>query len=145
MTTAALRDEFRRDPNLPMLIGDDIFIKGIRKGIKQGEYVYRRDALLYGQGDASASIQIDEQAVIFTMAYAREQGIWPRPQPKPDPVPQEHRVQGGIDADSGVTGKSRGFAEPHRPIGALTPDVDKGSRVEPQPPPVQPRACCARR
>lgn len=85
MTTAALRDEFRRNPALPMLVGDDVFIKGIRKGVEAGEYVYRRDTLLYGPGDAAATIHTDEQAVVFTIAYAKDQGLWPRPQPKATP------------------------------------------------------------
>ena len=79
ITTLALRDEFRRDPALPILIGDDIFIRGVRRGVEQGEYVYRRGELLFGPGDPSASVAIDEQSVVFTMAYARNTGIWPRP------------------------------------------------------------------
>ena len=35
MTTLALREEFRRNPSLPMPVGDDIFIRGIRRGIEQ--------------------------------------------------------------------------------------------------------------
>ena len=81
ITTLSLRNEFRRDPALPILIGDDLFIRGVRRGIEQGAYVYRRGELLFGQGDPSASIEIDEQAVVFTMAYAKNAGIWPRPQP----------------------------------------------------------------
>ncbi len=78
ITTLALRDEFRRDPGLPMLHGDNIFIRGVRLGIERGEYVYRSGDLLYGPDDPSASIRIDEQSVIFTMAHAKKHGIWPR-------------------------------------------------------------------
>ena len=39
MTTAALRNEFRRDPALPMLVGDNVFVRGIRAGVETGEYV----------------------------------------------------------------------------------------------------------
>lgn len=85
ITTAALRDEFRRDPKLPILMDDDIFRRAIRRGVEQGEYVYQRDELLYGPGDPVASIAIDEQAVVSTMSFAREHGIWPRPEPKPEP------------------------------------------------------------
>ena len=81
ITTLALRDEFRRDPALPILIGDDIFVRGVRRGIEQGEYVYRRGELLFGPGDPSANIVIDEQSVVFTMAFAKNAGIWPRPTP----------------------------------------------------------------
>ena len=78
ITTFELRNEFRRDPALPILIGDDIFIRGVRRGIEKGEYVYRRADLLFGPGDPSAEIVIDEQSVIFTMAYAKNARIWPR-------------------------------------------------------------------
>ena len=78
ITTLALRDEFRRDPALPILCGDDIFIRGIRRGIDREEYVYQRGDLLFGPGDPPATIVIDEQAVILTMTYAINKGIWPR-------------------------------------------------------------------
>ena len=88
ITTLALRNEFRRDPGLPMLIGDDVFVRGVRLGVEQGEHVYRRGDLLFGPGDPSAEIVIDEQSVIFTMAFARNRGIWPRPGPDvPEPDP----------------------------------------------------------
>lgn len=86
ITTAVLRDEFRKDAALPILVGDEVFIRGIRRGVEQGEYVYRRGDLLYGPNDPLTSIAIDEQAVVFTMAYARDHGIWPRPKPQPEPV-----------------------------------------------------------
>ena len=79
MTTLALRDEFRRDPALPMLIGDDTFIRGVRVGVDRGDYVYQRGDLLFGPGDPPASVRIDEQAVVLTMTYARNTGVWPRP------------------------------------------------------------------
>ncbi len=85
MSTRSLRDEFRRDPALPILAGDDIFVRGVRRGIEQGEYVYRRGDLLCGPGDPPAAIGIDEQATVFTMAYARNKEIWPRERP-PDPA-----------------------------------------------------------
>ncbi len=78
ITTLALREEFSRDPALPMLIGNDIFIRGVRHGIAQGEYVYQRGDLLFGPDDPAATIMIDEQAVVFTMGYAVNAGIWPR-------------------------------------------------------------------
>ena len=46
ITTLALREEFRRDPALPILFGDDIFIRGILRGIEREEYVYQRGDLL---------------------------------------------------------------------------------------------------
>lgn len=88
ITTADLREEYRRDPALPMLVRDDVFLKGVRQGVERGEFIYRRGELLYGQGDPITPIAIDEESVVFTMAYALEHGIWPRPVPKPpEPTP----------------------------------------------------------
>jgi hypothetical protein len=111
VTTLALRDEFRKDPNLPILIGDDVFIKGIRKGIEQGEYVYRRGELLYGPGDPHTSIAIDEQATVFTMAYAKEHGIWPRPKPQPATSPIGTSAGNGQQPLFGGSTNGPGLAE----------------------------------
>lgn len=78
MTTRALRDEFRRAPELPILVGHDVFQSGVRQGVKQGAYVYKSGDLLYGQGDPPATIRIDEQSVVMTVAYAKDAGVWPR-------------------------------------------------------------------
>ena len=108
MATRALRDEFRRDPGLPILSGDDVFVRGVRRGIEQGEYVYRRGDLLFGPGDPPAEIAIDEQSVVFTMAYAKNKGVWPRPKPagtEPPalpPVPPELGGEGGGAGEFGV-------------------------------------------
>ena len=118
ITTLALRNEFRRDPVLPMLIGDDVFIRVVRRGIEQGEYVYRRGDLLFGPGDPAASIEIDEQAVVFTMAYARNAGIWPRPRRDPaEPEP----TGGGISQPAGGTTSSVMADPPAAPGTGLSP------------------------
>ena len=91
ITTLSLRDEFRRDPALPILIGDDIFIRGVRLGIERGEYVYQRGDLLFGPDDPLASIMIDEQSLVLTMAYAKNAGVWPRkPEPASDRPAEPH-------------------------------------------------------
>ena len=84
ITTAQLRNEFRTDVSLPILVGDDVFLRGLRVGIDQGEYIYKHGDLLMGKGDPFAEIHIDEQSLIFTSAYAREHGFWPRPVVKPE-------------------------------------------------------------
>lgn len=138
MTTGALRDEFRRDPALPMLIGDDIFIKGIRKGIEQGEYVYRRDTLLYGQGDATATIQIDEQAIVATMAFAKEKGIWPRQTIKTTvQAARTDTTDTSTSAGGGGT-KPPGFDDDQKQIeGGSTGSTSTGPQVQPPPQPLQ--------
>ena len=106
ITTLSLRDEFRRDPALPILVGDDIFVRGIRSGVETGEYVYQRGDLLFGRGDPAAEIKIDEQSIIFTMSHAKKTGIWPRkPIEKPDPQAEDSK---GNKPDKPTKGKPGG-------------------------------------
>lgn len=83
ISTFDLRAEFRRDPALPILISDTPFTRGIQAGVERGDYVYRYKGLLFGPGDPYTHIEISGEAFVFTMTYARENGIWPRPQPAP--------------------------------------------------------------
>ena len=64
ITTLALRDEFRRNPALPILIGDNVFIRGVRRGIEHGEYVYRRGELVFGPGRPVSQHQ-DRRAIVY--------------------------------------------------------------------------------
>lgn len=84
ITTAALREEYWRDPSLPMLHGDDVFLRSIRQGIEQGEFVYKSGDLVWGQGDPFAEIKIDEQSIVMTVAYAKQHNIWPPKEPEPE-------------------------------------------------------------
>lgn len=79
MTAADLRAEFRRDPSLPMHVGDDPFKKLVIKGINDGIFVYQREGLTAGKGDPVPSIVIDGSSIISTADYARDHGIFPRP------------------------------------------------------------------
>ncbi len=86
MTTGALRDEFRRNPVLPMLLSEGVFEDCIRLGIKEGIFVYRAGDLVVGQGDPPiVTIDIDAQAEVFTAESARRRGFWPREDVPPEP------------------------------------------------------------
>lgn len=89
ITTQALRTEFRRNPKLPILVGNDVFVRGVRQGVQNKLYVYRSGDLLWGPGEPAVQIKIDEQSMVLTMAYAKSERIWPRPKPvDPDPPPK---------------------------------------------------------
>ena len=103
ISTAALRDEFRKDPALSIHASDSVLIRAITRGIQQGDYVYRRGELLCGPGDPMASIIIDEQSFVFTMLFAKEKGIWPRPAPTPT-TPTTGSESGGTAYPPGTTG-----------------------------------------
>jgi hypothetical protein len=115
VTTGAFRAEFRKDPRLQILTGDDNFTKLIRKGIREGDYVYQRGDLLVGPGDPDAVIEIDEQSFVYTFKFANEQGLWPRPKPTssatsggslfgaPPPTPPPSSSDKGAVADEGGT------------------------------------------
>ncbi len=63
IATADLRAEFRKDPRLPILVGDDNFVKLLRKGIDEGLYVYQSGELVRGQGRPAVPVQ-DRAAVL---------------------------------------------------------------------------------
>jgi hypothetical protein len=71
------------------LVGDEVFLRGIRQGVDSGDYVYQSGDLIWAQGQPQATIKIDEQSFVYTASYARDQGIWPKPEPTPAPGEQE--------------------------------------------------------
>lgn len=111
ITTAVLRGEFRQDASLPILVGDEVFIKGIRQGIDQGDYIYKSGELLRGKGDPHAEIKIDEQSFIYTITYAQDHGIWPRTPPAPQPAqPAPAPASGPLPAPAPGASSSAGPA-----------------------------------
>src|ERR1035437_5575605 len=127
ISTASLRDEFRKDPARSIHAHDSVLIRAITQGIQQGDYVYRRGELLCGPGDPMASIVIDEQSFVFTMQFAKEKTIWPRPAPTPpaDPPggqtgtpPYPGGTQGGFTGHDGSPPGATPPAQP--PPGAIT-------------------------
>jgi hypothetical protein len=131
ISTFDLRAEFRRDPALPILISDSPFVHGIQNGVERGEYVYRYRELLFGPGDPFTHITISDDAFVLTMTFAREHGIWPRPQPVPtgpatpaDPTGSAVPVPGAPD--------SRTTALPVIPGMVVTP-VPGGAPSGPKP------------
>lgn len=121
-----LRDEFRRDPSLSILLSDDVFIKAVRKGIEEGVYVYKRGDLLAGPGDPIPTIKIDEETMLFTMEFAKNKGIWPRPAPAP--AAQPAAVGGGAAVVTGPTPTGGGDFPPVGP----SPATGAGERPQAQ-------------
>lgn len=119
ITTADLRAEFRKDPRLPILIGDENFINLIRQGIKEQLYVYQSGDLLLGPGDPWAQIKIDAQSFVSTIAYAKECGFWPRKvegsdgvASKTTPTGSSAGIGGGTASGGGAAGLGGGVASP---------------------------------
>ena len=99
ITTSTLFNEYRRDPALPMLAGLNVFLRSIRTGIEQGEFVYKNGDLVCGKGDPFPSIEINEQAQVLTSIFARENKIWPKPvEPSNSLSPGTDTGTGGIAA-----------------------------------------------
>src|SRR5208283_2448186 len=98
----------------------------------------QRGELLYGQGDPITPITIDEQAVVFTIAYAKDHGIWPRTVPKPagdhtgthsgDGTPSTFPV-------GGTAGGSGGQMSEGRVGGPAPPDGATNQQTQPSGPP----------
>jgi hypothetical protein len=123
ITTADLRAEFRKDPALPILVADGVFVRAIRQGIDQREFVYRSGELICGQGDPQAAIDVDEQSFVYTVAYAQENGIWPPKKPDPKPGPDtEHPASPGAPMGGENDQLPGGFTGPTEPGSAETAD-----------------------
>ncbi|CAM3225439.1 ATP-binding protein [Sphingomonas zeae] len=124
MTAADLRAEFRRDPSLPMHVGDDPFRKLVIKGITDGVFVYQREGLTAGKGDPVPSIVIDGSSIISTADYARDHGIFPRSVKTPEPeTPIGGPMVNGGDVPGSTTstkpnGNGSGIQAPAVPFGA---------------------------
>jgi hypothetical protein len=128
MTTSDLRGEYRKATTLPIMLGDENFKKLVRKGVDEKVFVYQRKDLLFGPGDPPPEIKIDADAIVFTMDYAKEKGIWPRPKVEPPEKPET--PEGGRGGGGGGGGGPQ--------IGG------GGDGIEPpQPPPGSPRTFTA--
>lgn len=137
MTTEALRDEFRQNPALPMLIGDQVFVRGVRLGVEQGRFVYRRGDLLFAPGEPTTEIVVDGESTVCTVQYAKNIGIWPRPAPKPER--DDHEDDDGTDdrktdrrrtGDRGTGGEGK-FSKPDDDTPSPEPGVWSGSAEGP--------------
>jgi hypothetical protein len=116
ISTLELRGEFRRNVDLPMLIGDVTFTRGIQEGVKRSEYIYKYREMLLGPGDPETYITIAEDAFVYTMSYAKEHSIWP-PAPPPSAAPA-----GGVGtAASAAPPGSSG------PVAGLSPEPQVGN------------------
>ena len=110
-----------------------MFVRGIRLGVDRGEFVYRKGDLLYGKGDPHTPILVEEEAVVFTMAYAVEHNIWPR---------AEKKASSGAEGAAGSASGGSAFTQPEAEVegaaesggAALTPGV-AGTRTTNSPPP----------
>jgi hypothetical protein len=77
MSTQQLRNEYYRDPALPILLGDQVLKACLRKGLDEGLFVYKEGERLEGQELPPGILSISEDAQIFMMGKALEMGVWP--------------------------------------------------------------------
>ena len=81
LTTRELRIEFRSLPKLSILLSDSPFIECIRTGIDSGVFIYQKGDQVWGKGEPSPAIHIEDNAFVHTLDNAKKQHLWPRPEP----------------------------------------------------------------
>lgn len=128
ISTADLRNEFRKDPALSILLGDDAFVRLVRTGVERGDYVYRRGDLVYGPGDPAAQIVIDEQSFVLTRPFAEQNGLWPRQ--KPDDKAESGGASTGTGAPGAGPDPSRLYPQATTVRGGATADVKVALQAE---------------
>lgn len=104
MSSRDLRNEYYRDPALPMLIGDEVLKKCLRMGLDEGVFVYTEGERLEGRHLPPGTLSISEDAKIYMREKAEEQGVWPprTAAPEPPPAGPAWPFSGGEDS-SGTT------------------------------------------
>ncbi|MFN9630194.1 MAG: ATP-binding protein [Cyanobacteriota bacterium] len=89
MSTQRLRNEYYRDPALPILLGDQVLKACLRKGLDEGLFVYKEGERVEGQDLPPGTLNISEDAQIFMLDKAVELGVWPVKTKESDPHPKE--------------------------------------------------------
>lgn len=77
---AGLWADFHEDPGLPMLESPQVLHSGLKTALAQGSLVYRRGEFIAGPDEPGpASMGTGEDEIIYTLAQARDDQVWPRP------------------------------------------------------------------
>ena len=98
-----------------MLIGDDVFVRGVRLRGRAAASTSTGGAIcLHGPGrPRSPEIVIDEQSVVFTDGVREEsRGIWPRPDRRMEPAEPPDPPGGPDDGPGRVREREPGWYEP---------------------------------
>ncbi len=77
MSMRDLRNEYFRDPCLPILIGDEVLKKCLRMGLEQGFFVYKEGDRLEGKDLPAGILSINEDARVYMRERAEEISLWP--------------------------------------------------------------------
>lgn len=109
VTVSELRNEYRKAPNLSILMDDAPLIQCIRTGIEQEVFIYREGEQLWGKGEPDPAIRISENAFVHTMEDAKKRNLWPRPEPEKSQEPdspgnedeEKETWKGNISGDKG--------------------------------------------
>jgi hypothetical protein len=103
MSTRDLRNEYYRDPALPILLGDEVLKKCLRMGLDQGLCVYKEGDRLEGQGLPPGTLSISEDGKIYTMEKALELSVWP-PKAAAEPAEADEADEDQPTASAGDAG-----------------------------------------
>lgn len=117
MSTQQLRNEYYRDPALPILLGDDCLKACLRKGLNEGLFVYQEGERLEGQGSPPGSLNIKEDAQIFMIDKALEMGVWPPKSQEVDPPVVDPPPEGDGGGSAGEAGEGGDGGTSTQPLG----------------------------
>lgn len=81
LSTLELRNEYRRAPKLSMLVTNSPLVACIRQGIDSEVFIYREGNQVWGKGDPTPSIRVNDDGFVHTLADARKKNLWPRAEP----------------------------------------------------------------
>jgi len=120
LSTRELRDEYRRAPNLSILLGDNPLVDCVRLGIQSGKFVLRVGAQIWGKGDPDPAVRIDDESFVHTLEDAESRGLWPR---KPPEVVAAPTAAAGGKNTSAVAASTTAAASTSASTTSTRPDV----------------------
>ena len=100
LTTADLRNEFRKCTRLSMLMDNSPLVACIQAGIAAEVFIYRKGELVWGKDDPAPSVEVSDDAFVHTLAHARHLGIWPHKKTEPVKSKSIGIGSGGGDDDN---------------------------------------------
>ncbi|MFM1798258.1 MAG: hypothetical protein RLZZ117_536 [Cyanobacteriota bacterium] len=133
MSTRDLRNEYYRDPALPILLGDEVLKKCLRMGLDQGLFVYKEGDRLEGQGLPPGTLTISEDGKIYTMEKALELSVWPPKTSAPagETGVDQPTVLGGDGGTTPLAGGGETATAVQMGFGATSPGTGGGAGVAP--------------
>lgn len=92
ISVSNLLAEYRKALGLCILMDPNPLVECIRNGIENEVFIFRKEDQVWGKGDPAPAIEISDNTFVLTLEHAKEKGLWPRPEKKPEEAEEEEQA-----------------------------------------------------